>query len=198
MENGRAFEYLSGEDPVLGATLVGPLVRGIQRHVMSIAKHYVGNTQETDRKYVNEVVDEVTFHELYLAPFAAAAAAHVAGFMCAYNRFNGAYACENERALKVVLKTQHNFSGFVVSDFGAAPPASSSSSSSSWRERLGLLCLCRGLFGEGTQAPPCRLRPRCGRDSTSKCRTPSSSPKTRFERRSLPATSRRPTSTTAA
>ena len=37
--NGRTFEYLSGEDPVLGATLVQPLVDGIQKHVMAISKH---------------------------------------------------------------------------------------------------------------------------------------------------------------
>ena len=28
--NGRNFEYLSGEDPKLGATLVGPVIKGIQ------------------------------------------------------------------------------------------------------------------------------------------------------------------------
>jgi len=27
---GRNFEYISGEDPVLGASMVGPLVTGIQ------------------------------------------------------------------------------------------------------------------------------------------------------------------------
>lgn len=37
---------MSGEDPVLGSTLVGPLVTGIQKNVMSIGKHYIGNTQE--------------------------------------------------------------------------------------------------------------------------------------------------------
>jgi len=48
--NGRTFEYLSGEDPVLGGTLVKPLVDGIQQHVMSITKHYIMNNQETVRK----------------------------------------------------------------------------------------------------------------------------------------------------
>eukprot|EP01051_Picozoa_sp_SAG22_P024378 SAG22_NODE_6733_length_818_cov_1.136300_1_plen_186_part_00 len=44
--NGRTFEYISGEDPVLGATLVAPLIDGIQQHVMAITKHYMLNNQE--------------------------------------------------------------------------------------------------------------------------------------------------------
>jgi hypothetical protein len=160
MKNGRNFEYMSGEDPILGATLVGPLVNGIQENVMSIAKHYIGNTQETHRQGVNEVIDEVphrcsrrsltrwvmevTLMELYGPPFAAAARAGVAGYMCAYNRVNGVYACENEATLRTMLKASsihcfdvgtiqcstspplpgtlqgyYNHTGFVVSDWGA-------------------------------------------------------------------------------
>lgn len=37
MVNGRTFEYISGEDPVLGKTLVQPLITGIQQNVMSIS-----------------------------------------------------------------------------------------------------------------------------------------------------------------
>jgi hypothetical protein len=33
--NGRNFEYLSGEDPFLGFTLVQPVVRGIQSQVIA-------------------------------------------------------------------------------------------------------------------------------------------------------------------
>lgn len=46
MRNGRCFEYLSGEDPVLGASLAVPIVDGIQHNVMAISKHYVANNQE--------------------------------------------------------------------------------------------------------------------------------------------------------
>ena len=85
MTNGRNFEYVSGEDPVLGSVLVAPIVKGIQKHVMSISKHYIMNSQEFDRHSVNEVVDEVTSMELYGPPFGAAAAAGTSGFMCSYN-----------------------------------------------------------------------------------------------------------------
>ena len=72
---------LSGEDPVLGAQLGPPLVAGIQKHVMAIAKHYVLNNQETDRSGGNMIADEKTMMELYAPPFEAVAPT-VAGYMC--------------------------------------------------------------------------------------------------------------------
>lgn len=35
------------------------------------------------------------------------------------NLINGKYACENKATLKEMLKGTYNFSGFVVSDWGA-------------------------------------------------------------------------------
>ena len=44
--NGRNFEYLSGGDPYLGKSLVGPLIKGIQsKNVIATAKHWVLNNQ---------------------------------------------------------------------------------------------------------------------------------------------------------
>jgi hypothetical protein len=81
--NGRNFEYISGEDPHLGYTLAGPVVRGIQRHkVIANAKHWVHNNQETNRHFVTSVVDERTRHELYYRPFAGAIDAGVGSVMC--------------------------------------------------------------------------------------------------------------------
>lgn len=119
--NGRSFEYLSGEDPYLGAALVGPLVQAAQAEgVAATAKHFVGNTQETDRLEVDEVVDERTLQELYLPPFEAAVAADVAAFMCAYNRINGPYSCQNNATLIRTLRGDWGFQGWVMSDWGAA------------------------------------------------------------------------------
>ncbi len=117
-KNGRTFEYISGEDPVLGRSLAVPLLRGQQQHVMAIGKHYMLNNQETDRSGVNEVVDEKTMMELYFPAFESMAP-YVAGYMCAYNRINNHYACENEQTLNTMLKGYANFTGFVVSDWGA-------------------------------------------------------------------------------
>ena len=48
--NGRNAEYLSGEEPSLGARLAAAYVRGVQSEgVAAVAKHFVGNNQETDR-----------------------------------------------------------------------------------------------------------------------------------------------------
>ncbi len=33
--------YVSGEDPILGSTMVVPIVEGINQNVMSISKHYI-------------------------------------------------------------------------------------------------------------------------------------------------------------
>ena len=43
---GRNFEYLSGEDPYLGAQSVAPVIKGIQSQgVIANAKHHIGNNQ---------------------------------------------------------------------------------------------------------------------------------------------------------
>ena len=87
-KNGRTFEYISGEDPILGGQLGVRVVAGIQKNVMAIAKHYLLNNQETDRSGGNMIADEKTIMELYAPPFEAVAAT-VAGYMCSYNRVNG-------------------------------------------------------------------------------------------------------------
>jgi beta-glucosidase len=44
---------------MLGFTLAGPAVKGIQSNkVIANAKHWVNNNQETNRHFVNEIVDE--------------------------------------------------------------------------------------------------------------------------------------------
>lgn len=50
-------------------------------------------------------------HELYLWPFADAVKANVASVMCSYNKVNGTYACENDKALNGLLKGELNFQG---------------------------------------------------------------------------------------
>ena len=64
---GRNFEYLAGEDPHLGAMLAGPVVKGIQsKNIIANAKHWVLNSQETDRMGDDAIVDERTRFELYV------------------------------------------------------------------------------------------------------------------------------------
>lgn len=117
--NGRNFEYLSGEDPFLGYTLVQPVVKGIQAHgVIANAKHYVQNNQETDRGDISELVDERTRHEMYYPVFEGAAKAGVGSVMCSYNKINGVWSCENPTTLGDLKRTL-GMDGFVMSDWGA-------------------------------------------------------------------------------
>jgi len=117
--NGRNFEY-SSEDPILAGTLVGQLARGVQSNrIMGDIKHYAFNDQETGRNTYNVIIDERTMRETDLLAFQIAIGlAHPAGVMCAYNRVNGDYSCENDFLLNQVLKRDWGFKGFVLSDWG--------------------------------------------------------------------------------
>uniref|UniRef100_A0A7S1CC37 Probable beta-glucosidase G n=1 Tax=Bicosoecida sp. CB-2014 TaxID=1486930 RepID=A0A7S1CC37_9STRA len=117
---GRNFEYISGEDPFLGATMVAPVITGIQsKGVIANAKHWVDNSQETNRHTVSEVVGEREEFELYYPPFEGAVNAGVGSVMCSYNKINGTWSCENPNHLARDLKQRLNFSGWVMSDWGA-------------------------------------------------------------------------------
>jgi beta-glucosidase len=118
--NGRTFEAF-GEDPYLASRIAVPEIRAVQRRgVIAMVKHYVANNQEQYRSSVDTIVSERALHELYLVPFEAAVReARVASAMCAYNKVNGAYNCENVPLLRAVLRSEWGFDGFVQSDFGA-------------------------------------------------------------------------------
>jgi beta-glucosidase len=116
---GRNFEYLCGEDPVLGAKLVGSVVTGIQdQGIIANAKHWINNEIEDQRKKVSANVNERVRFELYYPPFQAAIDAGVLSAMCAYNRVNDVYACENPETLSH-LKDTLGFQGWVMSDWTA-------------------------------------------------------------------------------
>lgn len=117
--NGRTFEY-AGEDPLLAGTMTGNLIKGVQsQHIMGDIKHYAFNDQETGRSYFNAVIGKRAAHESDLLAFRIGIdIGDPAGVMCAYNRVNGVYACENPWLLTQVLRADMGFKGFVVSDWG--------------------------------------------------------------------------------
>ncbi|MEJ1968976.1 MAG: glycoside hydrolase family 3 C-terminal domain-containing protein [Rhizomicrobium sp.] len=116
---GRSFEY-AGEDPLLAGTIVGAQIRGIQsQHVISTIKHFALNDQETGRVVVSADIDESAARESDLLAFEIAIEQGDPGaVMCAYNRVNSDYACENDFLLNRVLKRDWGYLGWVLSDWG--------------------------------------------------------------------------------
>jgi beta-glucosidase len=118
--NGRTFEYL-GEDPVLAGTMVARLIAGTEsQHIMGDIKHYALNDQESGRVSADVHIDERAARESDLLAFEIGVEqGHPAAAMCAYNRVNGVFSCENNYLLNEVLKKDWKFPGFVLSDWHA-------------------------------------------------------------------------------
>lgn len=118
---GRNFEYLSGEDPYLGASLAPAVVNGIQsRGVWADAKHYAANDQETNRFTLNETIRERVLREITLPPFESAVKnGMVALMMCSFQKVNGDYACESSHLIKQILKREWNYRGIMQTDYNA-------------------------------------------------------------------------------
>lgn len=122
---GRNFEYLS-EDPYLTGEIASGFAEGIQSAgVGCCLKHFAGNNQETEREYINALIDERTLRELYLPGFETAVKkANPMSVMTALNQINGEYGAENKRLLTDILREEWGFEGFTVSDwFGIVHPA---------------------------------------------------------------------------
>ena len=119
--NGRNFEY-AGEDPLLAGTMVGAAVDGIQsNHIISTVKHYAFNDQETDRGKLDVKIDEDAARISDLLAFQfTIEKGNPGAVMCAYNKVNGTHACENPFLLDEVLRKTWKYTGYVMSDWGAA------------------------------------------------------------------------------
>ncbi|KXU32130.1 glycosyl hydrolase [Sphingobium sp. 22B] len=118
--NGRNFEYL-GEDPLLAGVMAGEHIRGVQSaHIVSTIKHFALNSQETGRTVLDARIDRAALRESDLLAFQIATEiGDPASVMCAYNKVNGDYACENDWLLNQVLKRDWGYRGWVMSDWGA-------------------------------------------------------------------------------
>ena len=117
---GRTFEY-AGEDPLLAGTITGAQIAGIQSaQVISTVKHFAFNDQETGRMEISANIGEEAARESDLLAFEIALERGDPGaVMCAYNRYSGTYACENDFLLTTVLKHDWSYPGWVLSDWGA-------------------------------------------------------------------------------
>jgi beta-glucosidase len=120
--NGRNFEYLS-EDPLLTAVLAAESINGIQAEgVISTIKHYSLNCNETNRHWLDAVIDPAAHRESDLLAFEIAIErSHPGAVMTGYNKINGDYAGGNGVLIQDVLKGAWAFPGWVMSDWGGTP-----------------------------------------------------------------------------
>lgn len=117
---GRNFEYFS-EDPLLAGRMAAAEVAGVQsKGVGTSVKHFALNNAENYRFMGDSVCDMRAMREIYLKVFeiiVKEGKPHT--MMCAYNKINGEYCCENKWLLRDLLRNQWGFDGLVMSDWGA-------------------------------------------------------------------------------
>jgi beta-glucosidase len=120
--NGRTFEYLS-EDPLLSAVLAAEAITGTQAEgVISTIKHYSLNCNETNRHWLDAIIDPVAHRESDLLAFQIAIErAQPGSVMTGYNKINGTYAGGNSVLIEDTLKRAWGYRGWVMSDWGATP-----------------------------------------------------------------------------
>jgi beta-glucosidase len=128
-----------GEDPLLSGLFGASFVEAAQaeNNLLVNLKHYNVYSEETNRTRanmegaseddnLNMLIDERTLQEVYTRPWAPPVARDLASVMCAYNKVNGVYACENAHLLIDILRGQLGFDGFVLTDYGASRPRTES------------------------------------------------------------------------
>jgi beta-glucosidase len=120
--NGRNFEYLS-EDPLVSATLAAESINGIQAEgVISTIKHFSLNCNETNRHWLDAIIDPAAHRESDLLAFEIAIERSQPGaVMTGYNKINGDYAGGNGVLINDVLKNAWGYRGWVMSDWGGTP-----------------------------------------------------------------------------
>ena len=118
--NGRNFEYL-GEDPLLSGEMAGAHIAGVQSNrIVSTVKHFALNSQETGRTVLDARIDPAALRMSDLLAFQIAIEKGKPGsVMCAYNKVNGDWACENAMLINEVLHRDWGYQGWVMSDWGA-------------------------------------------------------------------------------
>lgn len=118
--NGRNFEYFS-EDPFLSGKMAAAELKGIHKERAEAAiKHFVCNSQETERLSANMVVSERALRELYLKGFEIVCReGNPQCIMSSYASVNGFCSASNYDLLTSILRNEWGYKGMVMTDWGA-------------------------------------------------------------------------------
>lgn len=118
--NGRNFEYM-GEDPMLAGSMAVPYIQGLQSNgVACCLKHYALNNQEEFRGHVDVKLSDRALYEIYLPAFKRAVVEGQAwSIMGSYNQYQDIHASHHPRLINDILKTEWQFKGAVITDWGA-------------------------------------------------------------------------------
>lgn len=161
--NGRNFEYFS-EDPLLSAMMGAAAIQGTQSEgVISTIEHFTLNVNETNRLWLDAIIDPAAHRESDLLAFEMAIERSEPGaVMGSYNKINGVAACGNGELLNGVLKGAWSYPGWVMSDWGAT---------ASWDFALnGLDQECGGRGTTTSRSKPPGRGSCCSR-TTARCRS---------------------------
>lgn len=119
-----------GEDTYLTAAMGAATVRGYQNlhagvqdsiiQMAACVKHFAGySVSEGGRDYNTTPIPETYLRDIYLPTFKASIDAGAASVMCSFNDINGTPSSANRWLNVDVLRTEWNFDGLLVSDWGS-------------------------------------------------------------------------------
>ena len=127
---GRSYESYS-ENPADVAAYSGMVVEGLQGddggrngvkpgHIMSTAKHFLGDGGTTDGKdQGNAEMTEADLARIHGAGYPPAIKAGVLSVMASFSSWNGQKMAGNTRLITGALKQRMHFDGFVITDWNA-------------------------------------------------------------------------------
>lgn len=123
---GRVMEG-AGEDTYLGSLIAKARVNGFQGEDLSLnntiaacAKHFAAyGFVEAGKEYNSVDIGTSTLYNVVLPPFKAATDAGVKTVMNSFNQLNGIPATGDNFLQRDILKSQWEFDGFIISDWGS-------------------------------------------------------------------------------
>ncbi|MDI1336656.1 MAG: glycoside hydrolase family 3 N-terminal domain-containing protein [Lacunisphaera sp.] len=123
---GRTYESFA-EEPALVGELGAAFVRGLQMPsladptaILACAKHFLGDGGTTGGVDQGDTrMEEPELRRVFLAPYLPAIRAGVGSIMVSYSSWNGLKMHGHRYLLTDVLKHEHGFRGFLVSDWAA-------------------------------------------------------------------------------